>query len=107
MAFSNTKSRDQHLVLIDGHALAFYCWFGSGGLSMLYDFFEELKDVLGRLKPTYLVVTFDPPPPTFRHEIFPEYKANRPPVPEGFLEECEEIFETLRVLKMPFYMLNG
>lgn len=107
MTFSSTKSRDQHLVLIDGHALAFYCWFGSSGLSMLDDFFEELGDILDRLRPTHLLVTFDPPPPTFRHEIFPAYKANRPPVPEGFLEECEEIFGTLRILKIPFYMETG
>ncbi|MDP6496094.1 MAG: hypothetical protein QGI09_11965, partial [Dehalococcoidia bacterium] len=59
------------------------------------------------LHPTHLIVTFDPPPPTFRHKLYPDYKANRPPVPEGLLEDCERVRERLESLDVVFCTVQG
>ena len=62
---------------------------------------------IDRHEPTHLIVTFDPPPPTFRHELYPEYKANRPPVPEGLLEDCERVRQRLKSLNAAFCTVDG
>jgi DNA polymerase-1 len=55
-----------------------------------------LIGVVNLHEPVGLVVAFDPPPPTFRHELYPEYKSNRPEPPEEFLDECDELERLLR-----------
>ena len=57
--------------------------------------------------PTHVIVTFDPPPPTFRHKLYPDYKANRPPVPEGLLEDCDRVRERLESLDVVFCTVEG
>ena len=51
----------------------------SGGLdtSAIYGFTSALLDLLSKENPSHIAVCFDLPQPTERHEIFPEYKANR------------------------------
>ena len=81
----------KHLVIFDGHALAFHSWFTSEPPEVMSGFFEMIDDAIVNHSPSHIIVTFDPPPPTFRHLLYPEYKANRPPVPEGLLEDCERV----------------
>ena len=85
----------KNLVLIDGHAVAFHCWYTSDPNEVIEGFIDMLDDSLRKHRATHAVITFDPPPPVFRHHLYPDYKAGRPPVPEGFLEECEELRELL------------
>ena len=80
------------LYLIDGHALIFRSYYAflrrpminSKGVdtSILFGFLKTLTDLIIKEKPTHLAVAFDPPVKTFRHEIFPEYKANRSESPD-------------------------
>lgn len=88
-----TKNDDRHLLLLDGHALAFHSWFTDA--SVASGFFSLLNSAIDKYRPTHVAVAFDPPPPTFRHHLYPEYKANRPPVPADFLEECAGVEERL------------
>ena len=85
----------KNLVLIDGHAVAFHCWYTSDPNEVIEGFIDMLDDSVQKHRATHAVITFDPPPPVFRHHLYPDYKAGRPPVPEGFLEECEELRELL------------
>jgi DNA polymerase-1 len=55
-----------------------------------------LNKAITKHKPSGLVVAFDPPPPTFRHELYPGYKANRPEPPDEFLDECHDLEQRLR-----------
>jgi DNA polymerase-1 len=66
-----------------------------------------VNDAIERHDPTHVIVTFDPPPPTFRHKLYPDYKANRPPVPEGLLEDCERVRERLESLSAVFCSVEG
>jgi hypothetical protein len=82
----------QRLFLLDGMALIYRAHFAlirapiftSDGLntSALYGFTNTLLDILQNQKPTHIAVAFDTSAPTTRHEIFPEYKAQREEMPE-------------------------
>ena len=90
------KDTNSRLLMFDGHALAFHSWFTSIPSRVTSGFFDLFTEAIEKYTPTHVVVTFDPAPPTFRHLIFPKYKGNRPPVPEGLLEECDEVRNTLQ-----------
>ena len=104
---TNTQNEQKKLVLVDGHALAFYVWYSDYPHEIIPGFLKSLSRAITNHEPSHLMVTFDPAPPTFRHEIYPEYKANRPPVPEGFLEECEELYGVLDSLDVSHCKVEG
>ena len=80
------------LLLIDAYALIYRSYYAfirnprvnSKGMntSAIFGFINSLDDALRRLKPTHAAIAFDPAGPTFRHEAFPEYKAQREKTPE-------------------------
>ena len=77
-------------MLVDGNNLLFRSFFAlprltrSDGLpnGALHGFASTLRKLLREEAPEFCAVVFDAPGPNFRDEIFPEYKANRPPMPE-------------------------
>ena len=84
-------SKRKTLYLIDGSSYIFRAFFGvrqrlatSKGFptNALYGFINMLQKVIREEKPDYLVVAFDSPDKTFRHKIYPNYKANRDTPPE-------------------------
>ncbi len=85
-------SAQKNLYLLDAYALIYRAYYAlnrnprinSKGLntSAILGFANTLYEVLENEKPDYLAVVFDPKGPTFRSEIFPEYKANREKTPE-------------------------
>ena len=84
-------SKRKTLYLIDGSSYIFRAFFGvrqqlstSTGFptNALYGFINMLQKVIREEKPDYLVVAFDSPDKTFRHKIYPNYKANRDAPPE-------------------------
>ena len=84
-------SKRKTLYLIDGSSYIFRAFFGvrqqlstSNGFptNALYGFINMLQKVIRDEKPDYLVVAFDSPDKTFRHKIYPNYKANRDAPPE-------------------------
>jgi len=102
-----STNAEKKLLLFDGHALAFHSWFTSYPNEVMSGFFRMVGRAIERHDPTHLIVTFDPPPPTFRHKLYPDYKANRPPVPEGLLEDCERVRERLESLDVVFCTVQG
>ena len=89
------KLKVKKLLLVDGHAVAFHCWYTSDPPSVVNGFEGMVNSAIERNESTHLVVTFDPAPPTFRHHLWPSYKEGRPPVPEEFLKECETVRNSL------------
>ena len=96
----------KHLLLVDGHAVAFYSWFASGQRNVTRLFFELIVGALYRNKCSHLIVTFDPEPPTFRHDIYPAYKANRPARPEEFLRQFKDLELILKSFDIPQYKIK-
>jgi DNA polymerase-1 len=106
----------QQLVLIDGHAL-FHRSFHAFPEEMttrdgqptnaVYGFTRMLLDVLQRIRPDYLIVTFDRPTPTFRHKEYTPYKAQRPPLPDSMRPQFPRVREIVRAFGIPIYEMDG
>ena len=107
----------KNLYLIDGHALIFRMYYAflrrpminSKGedTSILFGFTKYLLELIAREKPTHLAVMFDPPGGTFRHEIYPEYKATRTATPELVKAALEPLSEIVDALGIPVLMKPG
>ena len=91
------------LVLIDGHSILNRAFYGvpdlsnSAGLhtNAVYGFLNIMFKILEEEKPDYLTVAFDVHAPTFRHEIYKEYKGTRKPMPEELREQVPVMKEVL------------
>ena len=104
----NTKPKYEHNYLfIDGHAVAFHSWFTSYPNSVIPGFMAMINKVIDEHRPSGLVVAFDPRPPTFRHDLYPRYKANRPEPPEEFLDECYDLERRLHRSGFPMCKVEG
>lgn len=105
------------LFLIDGHALIFKMYYAflhrpminSKGVdtSILFGFTKYILELIDREKPTHFAVAFDPPGGTFRNEMYPPYKANRPPTPQLVIDALEPLTELCSAMKIPVLMLRG
>jgi len=105
------------LFLLDGHALVYRAHFAfitrplinSKGLnvSAISGFTRLLWDVMKNQSPTHLAVAFDLSGPTFRNEMFPEYKANRDAQPEDITLAFPYIHQILEAFKIPVITKQG
>ena len=66
-----------------------------------------LKRLLNEADPEYVAVVFDARGPTFRHEMYPEYKANRPPMPSELRRQVDTILEFTKMLGLPLLQVEG
>ncbi|MCB2197354.1 MAG: DNA polymerase I [Bacteroidetes bacterium] len=82
----------KNLYLLDAYALIYRSYYAfiknprynskGQNTSAIYGFANTLIDLIAKENPTHIAVVFDPPYPTFRHEMYKEYKANREATPE-------------------------
>jgi len=87
------------LFLIDGSSYIYRAYHAVRGLTTregfptnaIFGFTNMLLKVLKEHEPDYVALVLDSPGPTFRHDIFPEYKANRPPMPDDLKVQIPEI----------------
>ncbi|NNL04104.1 MAG: DNA polymerase I [Xanthomonadales bacterium] len=66
-----------------------------------------LRRLLKEEDPKHIAVVFDAKGPTFRHEIYPDYKANRPPMPADLRKQVEAIHDFTRLLGLPLLQVDG
>ena len=66
-----------------------------------------LKNVCDIVKPDYAACVFDAKGKNFRHDMYPEYKANRPPMPEELRVQIEPIFEMVKLKGWPLLQVDG
>lgn len=103
------------LVLIDGHSILNRAFYGipeltnSEGLhtNAVYGFLNILFKILDEEKPDYLTVAFDVKHPTFRHEMFKEYKGTRKPMPVELHEQVPVLKELLHAMNIQTMELPG
>lgn len=96
----------EKLVLIDGHSILNRAFYGVPDLSnasglhtnAIYGFLNILFKLLEEEKPDYLAVAFDVKAPTFRHEMYKEYKGTRKPMPEELREQVPVMKEVLNAM---------
>ena len=75
--------------------------------SIVYGFTKFLRDIQKREKPDLLGVAFDPKGGCFRREIYPEYKANRPPTPEDILQSVPYVKRIVEAMCIPVLEVPG
>lgn len=105
------------LFLIDAYAMIYRAYYAfiraprvnSKGLntSAIYGFINTLDDVLKREKPTHIAVCFDPPGPTFRHEAYEAYKAQRESTPEDIKLAVPYIKQLIAAYNIPMLEVMG
>ena len=105
----------ERIVLIDGHSILNRAFYGlpdlttAGGLhtNAVYGFLNILFKLMDEENPEYLIVAFDTSAPTFRHEMFKEYKGTRKPMPEELKMQVPLIKEVLGTMGIPIYFKEG
>jgi len=110
-------STEQKLFLLDAYALIFRAYYAfisnpmtnSRGLptSTVFGFTLALDEILRKEDPTHIAVVFDTPGPTFRHELFPEYKANRDATPEDIKSAVPYIKKLIEGYNIPIIEKPG
>ncbi|MGV9775329.1 DNA polymerase I [Streptosporangium sp. NPDC003464] len=105
------------LLLLDGHSLAYRAFYAlpeenfstttGQTTNAVYGFTSMLVNVLRDEQPTHVAVCFDRSEPTFRHEEYAEYKANRSASPDSFRSQMSLIHEMLDALRVPHLSLAG
>lgn len=105
------------LLLIDAYAMIYRAYYAfiraprmnsrGENTSAVFGFVVTLEDLLKRLKPTHIAVAFDPAGPTFRHEAFEQYKAQRQETPEDIRWAVPRIKQILNAMNVPVLEVAG
>jgi DNA polymerase-1 len=104
------------LVLFDGNALLHRAFHALPPLTLsktgemvgaVYGFTLMLLKAINELKPTHCAVAFDMKAPTFRHQLFSEYKANRPAAPDELISQLGRVRELVSTFHIPIFELEG
>ena len=105
------------LLLIDAYAMIYRAYYAfiraprmnskGENTSAVYGFATTLDDLLRRLKPTHIAVAFDPHGPTFRHEAYEAYKAQREETPEDIRRAVPIIKRLLQAMNIPAIEVDG
>ena len=107
----------EKLFLLDAYALIYRAYYAliksprinSKGFntSAILGFVNTLEDVLKKENPTHIGIAFDPTGPTFRHEAYPEYKAQREETPEVIRLSVPIIKDIIRAYRIPILEVPG
>ena len=108
-------SEVKSLVLIDGSSYLYRAFYALPGLTApsgqptgaIYGVLMMLHKLIKDERPNLLGIVFDAPGKTFRHELFPEYKANRARTPEDLIIQIEPLLAAIENLGLPLMRVNG
>jgi DNA polymerase-1 len=104
------------LLLFDGNALVHRAFHALPPLTQpktgemvnaVYGFASTLLKVFADFKPTHWAIAFDRPTPTFRHEMFEEYKAQRPATPEELKSQIKKVHQLVEAFHIPVFEIDG
>jgi len=101
---------DKKLFLIDGSAMAYRAYFAfirsplitqrGEHTSAVFGFLNSLFKVINDFKPTHLAIFFDTPAPTFRHDIYPEYKSTRTKMPDDMADQLPRLRQVIDAMNI-------
>lgn len=107
----------EKLFLLDAYALIYRAYYAfiknprinSKGLntSAILGFVNTLEEVLTKEQPSHIGIAFDPAGPTFRHEAYEQYKAQREETPEGIRAAVPYIKDIIRAYRIPILEVSG
>ena len=105
----------KRLIIIDSNALLHRSFHALPPLmtkagqetGAVYGYLLTLFKAIGDLKPDYVVACFDTKSPTFRHEMFKDYKAQRPVTPSGIVSQIPVTKKVLEAFEIPIFAVEG
>lgn len=104
------------LYIIDGHSQIFRAYYSPAArrrtvrgkpVGAIYIFTRMLQKLIKDYKPDYLVCVLDPHGPTFRNEIYSDYKANRGEMPEDLRDQIPVIRNIVQAFEIPIEVIDG
>jgi DNA polymerase-1 len=105
------------LYLIDGTALLYRAYFAfirnplinskGENTSAIFGVLHSFITLVDKMDLRYVAIAFDRKAPTFRHQDYAAYKANRPPMPEDLQSQIEPVIEFFRVIGVPQVGADG
>lgn len=112
-----TMAEDKPLLLLfDGNALIHRAFHALPPLTVsktgeminaVQGFASTLLKVQKEIKPTHWAIAFDRPAPTFRHEKFADYKAQRPKAPEELVSQIKRVHQLVEAFHLPAFEIDG
>jgi DNA polymerase-1 len=111
-----SEQAQQHLVLVDGSSFLFRAYHAvpatlsdsqGGPTNAIFGVANMLRKLVADHKTDYFTVVFDAPGKTFRHEMYDQYKANRPPMPDDLRVQIEPLHQLIRAMGIPLIMESG
>ena len=115
MSKKDATKKKKLLMLVDGssylyrayHAMPQFTNSRGDPTGAVYGTTNMLRKLLADYDPAYVAVVFDAKGKTFRDELFPEYKANRPPMPDELRAQVKPIYDIVRAMGLPLLIVEG
>lgn len=103
------------LILVDGSSYLFRAYHSPPHLTnaqgeatgAIYGVVNMLNSLLRQYQPSQMVVVFDAKGPTFRNELYADYKAHRPPMPDDLRSQIEPLHQIIQALGVPLLVISG
>lgn len=103
------------LVLVDGSSYLYRAYYAPPHLTnskgeatgAVYGVVNMLRSLLTRYQPSHIAVVFDAKGKTFRNDLYGEYKAHRPPMPDDLRSQIEPLYRIIRALGLPLISIPG
>lgn len=110
-----TKEKEKKLVLLDAHAIIHRAYHALPDFSSskgeptgaLYGLVSMLLKLIQDLKPDYLIACYDLPEPTYRHEVYKEYKAGRAKADDDLVKQLDRSRDIFKAFSIPIYDYKG
>ncbi|MGB1298986.1 MAG: DNA polymerase, partial [Psychrobium sp.] len=107
--------KENPFVLVDGSSYLFRAFFAPPHLTnskgeatgAVYGVINMLRSLINQYQPTNMVVVFDAKGPTFRNDLYSEYKANRPPMPDDLRIQIEPLHKLIKAMGIPLISIPG
>jgi len=110
-----SEQKQQHLVLVDGSSFLFRAYHAVPPLTnpqglptnAIHGVTNMLRKLIAVHKTEYFTVVFDAPGKTFRNDMYDQYKANRPPMPDDLRVQIEPLHNLIKAMGIPLIMESG
>ncbi|GGD71971.1 DNA polymerase I [Lacimicrobium alkaliphilum] len=109
------KLPDNPLILVDGSSYLFRAFHAMPNLTnekgehtgAIYGVINMLRSMIKQISPTHIAVVFDAKGKTFRDDIYDQYKANRPPMPDDLREQIAPLHNIIQAMGLPIIVEDG
>jgi len=111
----DNNGKANQLILVDGSSYLYRAFHAMPNLTnsrgeptgAVYGITNMIRKLLADYEPEYIAVVFDAKGKTFRNDLYKEYKANRPPMPDELRKQIEKTHQVIRALGLPLLMVEG